>query len=86
MQDPEEIRGQFNATRLQFINTELDLADTFLSVAKSARLDTEKSERTLGYARTAYETVTHLLRDAELSPVERSKVESRLGRLKSALE
>jgi hypothetical protein len=86
MQDLELTRQQTEATRLQFIEVEFDLANTFLSIARETGLDQEKTRRNYQYARLAYETITRLMADADLLQDKRSELESRLQKIDTALQ
>ena len=85
MRDVQELRREANASRVQFINTELDLALTFASVA-AAGLDEEKTALNWHYARKAYKNATSLLAGKDLSPTEHANVETKMRRIKTALE
>ena len=84
MQDINEIRRVTRAQRVQFINIELDLAITFVTIAFEGGLDGEKTERNQRYARMAYGSATRLLKNTDLSPAEASEIESKLHRIKAA--
>lgn len=86
MRDVKEMRRQTNANRVQFVNIELELALTFLSIAVNARLDAQKKAWNQRQARLAYETATRFLAGAALSHAENSEVESKLQQIKTALE
>lgn len=86
MRDAKEIQRQTHATRLQFINTELDLALTFASIAVDGGLDADKRTRNHSQAQVAYETATRLLAGADLSAAERAEVELKLRRIRTTLQ
>ncbi len=81
-----ETLRESNANLLRFINNELDLAETFLSMATDARRDMRTRNRSKQNARLAYDSAIHFLDRAELSPAERAEIETQLDWIKAKLE
>ena len=86
MPDVKDAARRTRANRLLLIRTELDLALTLASAAANARRDAERKARNEQQARLAYETATHLLAGADLSPAERTELGPKLQRVKTSLE
>jgi len=82
--DAIELRDQVEATKVQFILTELDVALTFCHRAASTN-DDENARRNTRNARKAYDCATHFLASAELTPKIRKDIEHKVKRLKSLL-
>ncbi len=74
-----------NAKLVRFINNELDLAVTFLALASDAGRDMRTRNRNKRNARLAYDSATHFLERAELSPAKRVPTEAKLERIKATL-
>lgn len=70
----EALRDDYDALRLQFIDTELDLAITFCQIALSAD-SREKAERNLAHARRASQAASERLKTPIVGPGPRSTPE-----------
>ncbi len=75
-----------NANLVRFINTELDLAETLLSMASDARWDMRTRSRSKRNARLAYDSAIHFLDRAELSPAEGAEIVAQLEWIKATLK
>lgn len=83
MRTEEEFRD-FTQTRVDFLLADLDLAMTFLDVAKTSMLERTK-RRNYHNARAAYDTVMHLLEALEPNLEQNQAIDAKLGRLKIRL-
>jgi hypothetical protein len=80
-----ELQSQTKAVMLQFLQAELEIAKTFISVANAtARL--ENRARTCHQARKAYETVVRMMTRVQLSSSETAFLSGKLALLKIALQ
>ena len=77
-----------NEVRLAFVSTEYDLALTFASVALGSEVGSDRHDRNVRLARTAYESAVHFSKDLLLSAgasdrldAKRHEVESKLRQL-----
>jgi len=76
----QELNETHEAAKFQFINTELDLAFTYLGVATTTD-DTEKAERNMEHAKQAYAAAMRFLEGAALSPQMHQEISEKLERL-----
>ena len=79
--------GNWRRVRAEFIMTDLELAFTFLDIARTSGV-TETGRRNQKNARTAYDAMLRLLPQSlpALSTAERQAIENKLGELKNRLE
>jgi hypothetical protein len=80
----EQLRADYEALKLQFITTELELGLTFCEVAKTAG-DEVRARRNLLHAREAYEIAKKLLAEARVSPALKQAAELKMGVLEIQL-
>lgn len=81
----DEASQNYQALKLQFILTELDLTSTFCDVAIST-MDKERASRNLKHARQAYESAARFLSSAKLTPAEACDVDERMHGLRAQLQ
>ena len=74
-----------NQSRISFLLTDLDLAMTFMDVADSSHIE-ETTRRNHTNARTAYDTVLHLLQALMLNVDRRQAIDAKLAILKTRLK
>jgi hypothetical protein len=80
----EEHRGAFEHNMIAFLQTEVELANTFINIAKTD--EEEKAGRRRSHARKAYDTVLYFLGKIRLSEDEKRHFAGNLEALKSELE
>ena len=69
---------------LEFLKTELDIANTFVESAKAAS-SRERRQWRCSQAKKAYDTVTQMMNRVTLSTAEAGFLSNRLAALKTAL-
>jgi hypothetical protein len=74
-----------NQSGVSFLLTDLDLAMTFMDVADASRIE-ETTRRNHTNARTAYDTVVHLLEKLTPNADQRQAIDAQLTILKTRLE
>lgn len=79
------LKASQDAQVLQFISTEIDLAQTFCDMADASE-DPAASERRMGRAVEAYEAARHYMRKIQAPPEVRSQILQKLERLQKSLE
>jgi hypothetical protein len=84
MSNFQEAKNAYNAAKFEFIVVELDLAVTFVLVAKSL-VASEKYERNIQNARQAYASATTFLKKADLSVEMGAQINAKLARLEHLL-
>ncbi len=85
MRTLEARRAAFEANTISFLNTEVDLAKTFIKMAKEAR-NRERRKKLRKDARKAYDTVLRFLGKITPSENERAEINAQLAHLKSKLQ
>src|SRR5579862_1425946 len=73
------------ALRLQFIHTELDLAETFCQLAATSTSD-PRSRRNISNAEQAYQVVVRFFDEAALEPEVGREIAGRLRHLEAQLD
>ena len=81
-----KLKQRHEATRFDFVLTELDLAITYWEIADSPDSTTSKAERNLENARQAYDSAIRALKDAKLPRDQRQQVEEKIQRLAPMLQ
>ncbi len=85
MRDTEQLIWETNATLVAFVDTELDAALLFGSIALSTGGDSAKRLRTTKQARSAYEAATRFLARARIRPREAQRFEANLIQIQNLL-
>jgi hypothetical protein len=80
-----ELREQFEKNRVQFLLTELDTGATFCNVAQTSN-DPEKTQRNIGNARTAYDTILKFQEGVRLDANTKDEFEQKFAHLRSLLK
>ena len=80
----EALRENYDAAKIAFIITELDLALTFCEIAASADND-DKALRNTTNTCKAYDSATHFLASAEPMPEVKQEISKKVARLRSLL-
>jgi len=75
---------EFSQRRLDLIRTDLDVARTFIRIARNST-DPETIFRDRRNARRAYDAMVHLLSTADVQSTDRQSLDQDLAALKSAL-
>jgi len=70
---------------LEFLKVELDIATTFIQLAKAAS-SLEQRQWKCGQAKKAYDTVAQMMNRVALSSAEAESLSNRLAVLKTALQ
>ena len=83
--DVSETFDDLNQSGVQFLLVDLDLAMTMMDTAEATRLEDTK-HRNHKNARTAYDSVLHLLEKLEPDAEQREAIDAKLARLKTRLE
>jgi len=81
---PKEL-GDANQNAVDFLITDLDLAMTFMDVAKTSQIE-ETVHRNYNNARQAYDTVLRLLEKLRTDARQRQIIDAKLALLKTRLE
>ncbi|MGA8223723.1 MAG: hypothetical protein WB780_18890 [Candidatus Acidiferrales bacterium] len=82
--DSDQRRLDFDSNLIGIVNTELDLANTFVRIAKSG--GEEKTLRNRKNARKSYDAVLYYLDKTTLTQEEKTQIEDQLATLKSDLQ
>jgi hypothetical protein len=85
---PEQLRRNLQATGVDFISTEIDLAITFCDSAL-ATTSSERADRNIVNAKNAYYSAVHFMKTfnvAQSPEHERRSIDEKPGALKSRLE
>jgi hypothetical protein len=77
--------SDLNQTGVNFLLIDLDLALTFMDVARTTRSD-DTARRNHNNARKAYDTVLHLLETLDPTASERQVIDAKLAILKTRLQ
>ena len=85
MRNWQENFSDLNQSGVSFLLTDLDLAMTFMDVADASRVE-ETTRRNHTNARTAYDTVVHLLEKLTPNADQRQAIDAQLTILKTRLE
>ena len=85
MRNWQENFSDLNQSGVSFLLTDLDLAMTFMDVADASRIE-ETTRRNHTNARTAYDTVVHLLEKLTPNADHRQAIDAQLTILKTRLE
>ena len=85
MRNWQENFSDLNQSGVSFLLTDLDLAMTFMDVADASRIE-ETTRRNHTNARTAYDTVVHLLEKLSPNADQRQAIDAQLTILKTRLE
>ena len=85
MRNWQENFPDLNQSGVSFLLTDLDLAMTFMDVADASRIE-ETTRRNHTNARTAYDTVVHLLEKLTPNADQRQAIDAQLTILKTRLE
>ena len=84
MRNWQENFSDLNQSGVSFLLTDLDLAMTFMDVADASRTE-ETTRRNHTNARTAYDTVLHLLEKLSPNADQRQAIDAKLASLKKRL-
>ena len=85
MRNWQENFSDLSQSGVSFLLTDLDLAMTFMDVADASRIE-ETTRRNHTNARTAYDTVLHLLEKLSPNADQRQAIDAQLTILKTRLE
>ena len=85
MRNWQENFSDLSQSGVSFLLTDLDLAMTFMDVADASRIE-ETTRRNHTNARTAYDTVVHLLEKLTPNADQRQAIDAQLTILKTRLE
>ncbi|HEY0777494.1 MAG TPA: hypothetical protein VGD56_05955 [Gemmatirosa sp.] len=86
--DPQQLQAEIHATRLHFLQTELDVGNTMLDTARASHDDDVRARR-WGRAREAHDEVARQLAKGDalgLSDAERARIGDDLARLRERLD
>jgi len=81
----QEAKARYEQIRLQFIQTELELAATLVDLAKSSR-DPQAAERRTARAEEAYDSAIHFLGQRGVSPEVRREMQTRVKEVRAAID
>ena len=82
--DSGRISREFDDSSVEFLFTELDVAFTFLELARTAH-GSETARRNNNHARVAYETVIGFIPRLNLTEAELQAIQVKLGMLRQRL-
>lgn len=82
----DDVIGRLEKTGFEFLINDLALGMTMAHIAAEAGSDSEKKTRNQENARRAYDTVSRLAAKSALTEDERTELNRKLGKLRSALE
>jgi hypothetical protein len=84
VEDYSRTRREFESASIEFLLTDLDVANTLLDVASTSH-DPETRRRNIQNAKSAYETVIQFALRLSLTESDRATIETQLGLLKQRL-